>query len=1126
MKRKLLLFGLLTLNLNAFASHYLGGEITWKALGGSTYEFTVVLYRECRDGNSPSAGFNTSIQLSSNAGVSPILNRISFEDVSPKCNSSNFASGINLSCSTGLPNQGRVERHVYRNSNVQLVGTPPPTGWWFWYYGFARPYTLTNAPGSFGYTIRAAMFPYSINGVSQNVNTAYDSSPQFLEPPVSVLSPGYVYNYAHYAGDSDLDSISYSWAPPITDNFNPSTGFGNSLTYVNPYSFSNPLPSAPSTPLNLNPVTGVITFEPSIIGGFFTCVRVDEWRCGQLIGSVFRDIPIFFIPGVNTASGIPNKPPKLVIEFPPGYPSGQPILNSIGDTIGYQMNVFAGQSIKANISSFDVDLAPNFFLDSIIFNPISSQISTSNSISSGCNNPPCAVVSPSNGQSTFRTVLQNYAELNWQTDCNHVGYINTPCGIPTSSYVFAIRVQDKFCPAPAISNQSLIVNVISTIPVPPDMSNACVSINTSGGIDLSWGYPVDTGMNFDAYVIYHSTNPTAPFAVLDTVFNYNQLSYTHNAPGTGAHYYYIRTKGGCGYISVPTDTLQTIQMALTSLPPTNSYVADLAWNPSSSSYTQGYEVWRRQLPTGAWGMIATTNSLTYRDTVNVCGQNLEYQIRTVSGCSSTKESDFFSDQVNTDQLIIDSVTTQNGEVFMAWTPGSSNDIVDYYVLRRDAAGSWVPIDTLKPGTTMPYKIKGSVETVKDFYKVVSADSCGNISSDLLVRAANNMVLTENMDPCEGVMRLRWNTYKGWGAVKNYQIWMEETPSGGATVVSLIGTVGPNDSTFNQRNLNGGTTYCYYIKAVDTSETLYSSSNRICINSLAVQRSRLLYLAKASVREDRAVELVCFIDKDADIVDFDVQRADELGGPFKSLGRLPKPITGPWEFRYKDFTANPDDHRYVYRIVATDSCGNIDTASNIGRTMVLEVEENDNLTNFLTWNHYHDYMGGVDRYEIYRAVMPNGGYQLMGSTADTFFLDNTRPLGDYSGLVQYRVVAVEGPNPLVFRDADGSIFRSTSSVAVAEFAPRVFIPNSFNPKSDEAANRVWKPAQAYVSPGSYSLEIFDRWGQLVFETKNENKAWDGRMNGEFAPSGVYTYQLRYRSIEGEVVERRGTLNLLY
>jgi gliding motility-associated-like protein len=329
-----------------------------------------------------------------------------------------------------------------------------------------------------------------------------------------------------------------------------------------------------------------------------------------------------------------------------------------------------------------------------------------------------------------------------------------------------------------------------------------------------------------------------------------------------------------------------------------------------------------------------------------------------------------------------------------------------------------------------------------------------------------------------------------------------------------------------RNLSSGTTYCWYVRAIDTATVKTASSNKVCITSLAVQRSRLLYLAKTSVRDDNGVELVCFIDKDADIVHFDVQRADELGAPFKSLGLLPKPITGPWEYRFKDFTANPNDHRYVYRFVATDSCGNVDTSSNIGRTMVLEVDEQDNLTNFLKWNPYRDYLGGVDRYEVYRAVQPTGGFQLVGSTQDTFFLDNTRPLGDYSGLLAYRVVAVEGPNPLVFRDADGSVFRSTSTTAMAEFKPRVFIPNSFNPKSEVAANRVWKPAQVYVAPSSYSLEIYDRWGQRVFETKDETKAWDGKLNGAYAPTGVYTYQLRYRSIEGELVERRGTLNLLY
>jgi gliding motility-associated-like protein len=1105
----------------AQATHAYGGEITWKCFttgpNAGKFKFYMILYRDCGMNNASLPGGTVILNSNSSAGNITLSQVGSNADVSPTC----YITPSPIRCNVAASGQGALEEARFESAYLNLTGTPPAGGWTFSYQLCCRPNTLTNLvnPGGADLYLRAVMYPYSINGTPQNTNPCYDSSPRFLEPPKSVICTGYEYTYAQFAFDDDLDSIYYDWAPSLDAG-------GATISYTTGYSSTSPLPNG-GVPAQLNNVTGNITLTPSSGGSFATSIKVSAYRCGQKIAEVFRDIPMAIRSDCpNLPTGQPNTPPTLAIANIPGFPPITPVIIN-NDTAYYEATVFAGQQVRFNLVSQDPQLLPNFLPQTIAFQPSGGQFGVPfTNTASGCLNPPCATVVPVAPQATLTNPLNNEVLFNWQTSCNHIAYQGTQCGTPTNQYTFAMRMQDNFCPIPAVSVKSVLINVVSTIPVPPDMSNACVSLNTSGGIDLSWGYPVDTGMNFDAYVIYHSTNPTAPFAVLDTVFNYNQLSYTHNAPGTGAHYYYIRTKGGCGYISVPTDTLQTIQMALTSLPPTNSYVADLAWNASSSSYNQGYEVWRRQLPAGAWGMIATTNSLTYRDTVNVCGQNLEYQIRTVSGCSSTKDSDFFSDQVNNDQLVIDSVTTQNGEVFMAWTPGSSNDIVDYYVLRRDAAGNWVPIDTVKPGATMPYKIKGSVETVKDFYKVVSTDSCGNISSDLLVRAANNIVLTENMDPCEGVMRLRWNTYKGWGAVKNYQIWMEETPNGGATVVSMIGTVGPNDSTFNQRNLNGGTTYCYYIKAVDTSETLYSSSNRICINSLAVQRSRLLYLAKASVREDRAVELVCFIDKDADIVDFDVQRADELGGPFRSLGRLPKPITGPWEFRYKDFTANPEDHRYVYRIVATDSCGNIDTASNIGRTMVLEVEENDNLTNFLTWNPYQDYMGGVDRYEIYRAVMPNGGYQLMGSTADTFFLDNTRPLGDYSGLVQYRVVAVEGPNPLVFRDADGSIFRSTSSVAVAEFAPRVFIPNSFNPKSDVAANRVWKPAQAYVSSGSYSLEIFDRWGQLVFETKNENKAWDGRMNGEFAPSGVYTYQLRYRSIEGEVVERRGTLNLLY
>jgi hypothetical protein len=97
--------------------------------------------------------------------------------------------------------------------------------------------------------------------------------------------------------------------------------------------------------------------------------------------------------------------------------------------------------------------------------------------------------------------------------------------------------------------KAVFIKVVSTAPVPPDMTNASATVGANGSLIVSWGHPIDTGMNFDAYVIYHSTNPAGPFSELDTVFNYNQLFYTHNSPGPGCHYYFIRTKGGCELLS-------------------------------------------------------------------------------------------------------------------------------------------------------------------------------------------------------------------------------------------------------------------------------------------------------------------------------------------------------------------------------------------------------------------------------------------------------------------------------------------------------------------------------------------------------------------------------------------------
>ena len=1119
MKHVLRLFAFFLFTQSAFASHYLGGEITWRCFdsgpNAGKYKFYVILYREC--GTGASTFLPNPVVLSTNApGGSISCAQVgSATDVSPNC----WDGTQEINCNGVTSGQGAVEERRYESGYITLTGVPPAGGWYFTFTDCCRPSITNLTSASSSYTLRAYMFPYTINGVPQNANPCYDSSPRFLEPPKSVICSGYEYTYAHNAFDDDLDSVVYNWAYPQT------TSNGTNAAFTTGYAFNNPFPNGGNT-VSFNQQTGAMTFNPSAGGSFASCVEVNAYRCNQKIASVYRDIPVI----IRTDCGF-NTPPTVQINNLPNFPALVPVV-AAGDTLFWETTVFAGQQVKFDLVSQDAQLLPNFLPQTIEFSPSGGQLGVPlNNPNAGCLNPPCATVNPKSPQTSFTSTLNNEITFDWETNCNHISYQNNSCGTPTNRYVFALRMQDNFCVAPAIRVASVVINVVSTIPVPPDLSQACVSKEPSGGLTINWGYPLDTGMNFDAYVVFRGGSPSVPFIAIDTIWNYSDQSYTDVAPLSGANYYYMRSLGGCGYTSVTSDTIRLMELAVTPIPPTNSSVAQLDWNAPYTGATPTYEIWRRPQGTGAagWAQVATTTNKTFNDTVNICGQDLEYQIRINGACNSTLDGGYFSDQNNTDVLKIDSVTVNGGTALISWTPGTNGDIVNYDILEWVPGTGWSSIATVPNTVSMPYPLPGAApgSSVKR-YKVMSTDSCGNQSSDLLVAAHNNMLLTENMDPCEGIMRLRWNQYRGWaGGVKEYRVLADVTPPGGPTQPGvLLATKAPGDTAFNTRDLIGGWSYCYYIKAVDTAGQRFSSSNEVCINSLAVQRSRLLYLAKASVRNDNAVELVTFIDKDADIIHFDLQRADRDGAPFTSLGLIPKPVSPPWEIRFKDFSADPNNHRYQYRFVATDSCGGIDTASNIGTNILLEVQPVDNLTNILTWNPYRDFMGGVLKYDIYRSVGENGGMSFVGTTTDTIFTDNIRPLGDNVGIFCYKVVATEGPSPLMFTDYDGSVFTSTSNVVCAEHNPRVFIPNSFNPNSDVLENRTWRPKQVYVESGTYSLEIFDRWGNKVFSTSEELKGWDGTIDGTKAAEGSYIYQLNYRSKQGEPVELRGTLLLIY
>lgn len=75
---------------------------------------------------------------------------------------------------------------------------------------------------------------------------------------------------------------------------------------------------------------------------------------------------------------------------------------------------------------------------------------------------------------------------------------------------------------------------------------------------------------------------------------------------------------------------------------------------------------------------------------------------------------------------------------------------------------------------------------------------------------------------------------------------------------------------------------------------------------------------------------------------------------------------------------------------------------------------------------------------------------------------------------------------------------------------LFIPNTFTPDGDEFNNTFNAFTDFYIY--EWDLKIYNRWGQLLFETLDINQGWDGTYQGQLVQDGTYGYTVQYRTCE--------------
>ena len=104
---------------------------------------------------------------------------------------------------------------------------------------------------------------------------------------------------------------------------------------------------------------------------------------------------------------------------------------------------------------------------------------------------------------------------------------------------------------------------------------------------------------------------------------------------------------------------------------------------------------------------------------------------------------------------------------------------------------------------------------------------------------------------------------------------------------------------------------------------------------------------------------------------------------------------------------------------------------------------------------------------------------------------------------------------------------TTSHHVAVAFDKIFPPNAFSPNAFNEEDREFRIHAEGISDKGYQLLVFDRWGEVIFESKNREKGWKGKMkNGNFAPAGVYAGVISYNDFMGDKHKQQGAVTFVF
>jgi len=299
-KSKAILRSFITLVLMAWghyaqATHIVGGSISYRCIAKDIYEVTVVMRRDCFNGD-PEAYFDNPASIGIFDRTGELLGQLGTKgQLLLKLNLDDTLNEIREDLCTL---QGVRSVCVHETTYKGTINLPFRSGgYYLMYQRCCRNMPIQNIQEPL---LTGASW---VTFISEEAMTECNSAPQFTRWAPTYICAGKPFTMVHNATDPNGDSLVYKlWTPftgatksfpkpqpPNKPDFKP-------VSWIAPYSENDMMGG---DPFRIDAKTGEIFAQPNTLGVYVLGLKVEEYRKGKLIGTVYRDFEVNVIDCAN-----------------------------------------------------------------------------------------------------------------------------------------------------------------------------------------------------------------------------------------------------------------------------------------------------------------------------------------------------------------------------------------------------------------------------------------------------------------------------------------------------------------------------------------------------------------------------------------------------------------------------------------------------------------------------------------------------------------------------------------------------------------------------------------------------------------------------------------------------------